>query len=305
MTLSAVRLEPEKIQLPERYLRAVPTADDGDRLTVSVIIPALNEAPNLLHVLGNIPDGYEVILVDGNSTDGTVEVARSLWPDVRVVYQTGVGKGNALACGFVAASGDVVVTIDADGSMDPKEIPAFVEAVVEHPGTYAKGSRILPQAGSDDLTRVRRFGNRMLVWAVNVLYGTDYTDLCYGLNAFWRRDLDRLGFPRTETGIVAKEHQKLGFEVETYLNVRAARAGLRIVEVPSFEHRRANGVGNLRVVRDGLRILRTILVERARRYPAIRPNVRPLAGGIGAAGSAVGVRPGTKDSHRGADRIAA
>lgn len=260
-----------------RHLRALGGAGNAGKPTVSVIVPALNEASNLPHVLGTLPSEWEVVLVDGNSTDETVAVAKELCPGVHVVYQTGEGKGNALACGFAAASGDILVMIDADGSMDPGEIPAFVEAVAQQPGTYAKGSRILPQGGSDDLTRVRRWGNRVLVSGVNLLFGTNYTDLCYGFIAFWRRDLDRLGFRRTGSGLVADEHRNLGFEVETYLNVRAARAGLHIVEVPSFERERVHGVSNLRVVRDGLRILRTILVERARRNAVLAPGLRSIS----------------------------
>lgn len=259
-----------------RHLHVVATTGGGSP-TVSVIVPARNEASNLPHVLNEMPPEWEIILVDGNSTDETVAVAKSLCPGATIVYQTGVGKGNALACGFAAASGDILVMIDADGSMDPGEIPAFVEAVANQLGTYAKGSRIMPLGGSDDLTKVRRIGNRLLVSAVNLLYGTDYTDLCYGFIAFWRHDLDGLGFRRTGAGLVAEKHKKLGFEVETYLNIRAARAGLHIVEVPSFEHSRVNGVSNLRVVRDGLRILRTILVERFRRDTAFAPRVRTLS----------------------------
>lgn len=236
--------------------------------TVSVIIPALNEAPNLPHVLTRMAPEWELIVVDGNSTDETVSVARSLRPGARIVLQTGEGKGNALACGFAAACGDVIVMIDADGSMDPTEIHSFVEAVASNPGTYVKGSRILRDGGSDDLTRIRRLGNWILVSAVNILFGTEYTDLCYGFIAFWRGDLDRLGFQRTGSGLAAQEHKRLGFEIETFLNIRAARAGLRVVEIPSFERSRLNGVSNLRVMRDGFRILRTILQERARRKPA-------------------------------------
>src|SRR5579871_2108700 len=90
--------------------------------SVSVVIPALNEAANLPHVLTRIPTFVdEVVLVDGRSIDDTVEVARRLRPDIRVVVQDGHGKGNALACGFAAATGDIIVMLDADGSTDPDE----------------------------------------------------------------------------------------------------------------------------------------------------------------------------------------
>ena len=88
--------------------------------SVSVVIPALNEARNLPHVLAQLPEDLdEVILVDGGSLDRTVEVARELMPGITTMGQTRTGKGNALACGFAACTTDIVVMIDADGSTDP------------------------------------------------------------------------------------------------------------------------------------------------------------------------------------------
>ncbi len=101
----------------------------------------MNEARNLPHVFALIPRTvHEVILVDGHSVDDTVAVARELWPDVRVVAQNRIGKGNALACGFAAAAGDIIAMIDADGSADPGEIPAFVKALLNG-ADFAKGTR--------------------------------------------------------------------------------------------------------------------------------------------------------------------
>jgi hypothetical protein len=228
---------------------------------VSVVIPALNEAKNLPHVLNRLPEGlHQVILVDGFSQDATIEVARTLRPDIEVVCQDRRGKGNALAHGFAAVTGDVVVMLDADGSADPAEIPAFVQALVEG-ADFAKGSRFAPGGGSADITRLRRMGNRGLNGLVNVLYGTRYTDLCYGYNAFWCRlmpvlDIDWLRAPATE---------RLwgdGFEIETLINVRIARAGANVAEVASYEHPRLHGVSNLNTFRDGARVLRTIFRER-------------------------------------------
>ena len=216
---------------------------------VSVVIPARNEANNLPFVLAHLPtDLFEVILVDGHSNDNTVAVARSCQPDIRVVHQGGIGKGNALACGFAAAQGDVIVTLDADGSTEPEEIPRFVEAL-RHGADFAKGSRFAPGGGSADITALRKGGNRALVCLVNVLFRTRYTDLCYGFNAFWTRCLPRL------------EVNSDGFEVETLLNIRAARSGLKVAEVPSFERGRLFGLSNLRAWSDGLRVLRTVLSE--------------------------------------------
>ena len=230
---------------------------------LSVIIPTLNEARNLPHVFARIPAGiYEVIIVDGHSVDDTLAVARELRPDVRIVMQTRKGKGNALACGFAAATGDIIVMIDADGSTDPVEIPRFVQALVDG-ADLAKGTRFGAGAGSSDITPLRGFGNKLLSGMVNTLYGTRFSDLCYGFAAFWRHHLPAFGL---DAGSPAAPGSKPlwgdGFEVETLMNIRAATAGLVIAEVPSFEHPRIHGTSNLNTFRDGRRVLRTILAER-------------------------------------------
>jgi glycosyltransferase involved in cell wall biosynthesis len=243
---------------------------------VSVVIPALNEARNLPYVFDRLPeDVFEVVLVDGASTDGTVEVARTLRPDVRVVRQTRRGKGNALACGFAACRGDIIVMIDADGSTDPREIPAFVAALLAG-ADYAKGSRFIDGGGSTDITRIRRAGNFGLNLLTNALNGTRFSDLCYGYNAFWRHCLPALDL---ESGTVAGTGLQWGdgFEIETIINVRVARAGLRMTEVPSFERPRLHGESNLNAVRDGLRVLRTIARERLRRTSDTKPAFGDIA----------------------------
>jgi glycosyltransferase involved in cell wall biosynthesis len=216
--------------------------------SVSVVIPTLNEARNLPLVLAELPSHYEVIVVDGLSTDGTVEVARELRPDARVLHQRRKGKGDALARGFAAATGDIVVMLDADGSADPAEIPSFIDAL-ERGADFAKGSRFLPGGGSADITVLRRLGNAALTFTVNRIFGCRYTDLCYGYNAFWRHCLDELSVSCD------------GFEVETSINVQVAKLGLRVTEVPSYERDRFHGVSNLNAARDGWRVLRTIIAE--------------------------------------------
>jgi glycosyltransferase involved in cell wall biosynthesis len=216
---------------------------------VSVIIPALNEAANLPHVMPLIPEGvHEVLLVDGHSTDDTIEVARRLRPDVRVILQDRRGKGNALACGFAAAKGEIIVMLDADGSTDPREIPVYVSPLVAG-ADFVKGSRCMPGGGSTDISAIRSLGNRALTGLVNLLYGSSYTDLCYGYNAFWRHCLPHMHVDCD------------GFEVETQINIRIIKAGLDVREVPSRESERLNGTSNLHAIRDGRRVLKTILTE--------------------------------------------
>jgi glycosyltransferase involved in cell wall biosynthesis len=233
---------------------------------VSVVIPTYNEAKNLPHVFSRLPDDlHEVIVVDGRSVDGSVDVARALRPDVRIVLQNRRGKGNALTCGFSSVSGDIIVMLDADGSADPKEIPAFVAALTAG-ADFAKGSRFVHGGGSTDITRVRAWGNRCLSRTANVLFGTRYTDLCYGYNAFWADCLPRLELdPGDRVQRKNGQPKRLwgdGFEIETIMNTRIAKARLATTEVPSFEFRRLHGDSNLHTFRDGYRVLRALLAER-------------------------------------------
>jgi glycosyltransferase involved in cell wall biosynthesis len=241
---------------------------------VSVVIPTLNEERNLPYVFGRLPAGLaEVILVDGGSVDRTVEVARELLPSVVVLRQTRTGKGNALACGFAACTGDIIVMIDADGSTDPAEIPAFVDTLLAG-ADFAKGSRFRPGGGSADITPVRKLGNWGLNASVNLLFGTGFTDLCYGYNAFWRRLLPHLDLPDIALPHPANGAKVWGdgFEVESLINIRVAGGGFQVREVPSWERLRLYGASNLRAFRDGGRVLRTILREyvRSHRQPALR-----------------------------------
>ncbi|MEY9968259.1 glycosyltransferase involved in cell wall biosynthesis [Streptacidiphilus sp. MAP12-16] len=226
-----------------------PAPTSSSSRTVSLIVPARNEAANISWVLSRIPDCVdEVILVDGESTDATLELARASLPSLRVVPQQGAGKGNALRTGFLAAKGEYIVMIDADGSMSPREIPRYVH-FLESGYDFVKGSRFMGGGGSLDITALRRMGNRALLALVNVMYQSTLTDLCYGFVAFNRNVLDRLDL------------QSSGFEIETEMTVRALLAGLRVAEVPTLELPRRTGQSNLRTFYDGQRVLRTLLRE--------------------------------------------
>ncbi|MCZ8152207.1 MAG: glycosyltransferase family 2 protein [Rhodobacteraceae bacterium] len=219
----------------------------NDKL-VSLVIPAKNEASNLPYVLSRIPDWvHEVILVDGNSTDSTVEVAKSLRPDIKVVGQDRRGKGAALRSGFAACEGDIIVMIDADGSMDPSELPAYIGALLAG-ADFVKGSRFMQGGRTNDMEWYRRFGNWCFVKLVTLRFGGRFSDLCYGYIGFWRSALSRMSLERDD-----------GFEIETSMNVQALTTGMVIHEVPSIEAPRIHGVSNLRTIPDGWRVLKTII----------------------------------------------
>jgi glycosyltransferase involved in cell wall biosynthesis len=262
-----------------------------------VVVPTYNEAKNLPHVFSRLPgDLHEVIVVDGRSIDGSVDVALACRPDVRVVLQNRAGKGNAMACGFAAATGDIVVMLDADGSADPGEIPLFVQALVDG-ADFAKGTRFAAGGGSADITATRAWGNRWLNRLANLLFGTDYSDLCYGYNAFWRYCLDSLELdprPAVSGGKLWGD----GFEIETILNTRMAKAGMRIAEVPSFEHVRLHGQSNLNTWRDGTRVLWALVVERVNGKARSRPVSRrasPPHGGVAFEGNVAASAPASRD----------
>jgi glycosyltransferase involved in cell wall biosynthesis len=238
------------------------TTGNNGRPSVSVVIPTLNEAANLPAVIPYVPEWVdEIVIVDGRSTDDTIEVARSLSPRVRVVLEPRRGKGVALRTGFDAASSDIVVMMDADGSMDPDEIGLFVRQL-RSGADFVKGSRFLQGAGSSDISPLRMFGNWGLTLLVRTLYGGRYSDLCYGYAGFWKSVLPVLDLDSS------------GFEIETEMNIRVLRARLVVIEVPSFEFERVHGESNLRTFPDGWRVLRTIFRELRRS--------RPVAGSVGA-----------------------
>lgn len=223
--------------------------DPVQQPTISVVVPTLNEASNLPFVLPYIPAWVdEIIIVDSDSTDGTPVVARRLCPRAMIINESRTGKGRALRTGFETATCDLIIALDADGSTDPREIPAFVGALMAG-ADFVKGSRFIQGGGTDDMETHRMLGNRCLTVIVNRLFKSRYSDLCYGYFGFRREVFTSLMKTTDDVG---------GFEVETFLNIRALTAGLHVAEVASFEHARIHGTSNLSVVRDGTRIARVI-----------------------------------------------
>jgi len=186
---------------------------------ISIVVPALDAATNVYFVLRQLPDADEVILVDGGSSDGTPDAARQARPDVKVMLRPGASRAAALAEGFQHASGDVVITLPIDGSADPEEIPAFVAALVAG-ADVVKGSRFL---GS---TRARSVGDRILAWLGKRLLGADLTDPDHGFYGFWADQRDLLA-------LSSADHGSWDAHVDVAVACQFARAGARIVEVPS------------------------------------------------------------------------
>jgi glycosyltransferase involved in cell wall biosynthesis len=231
--------------------------------SISVIVPARNEADNLQYVLPRIPSFVdEVILVDGHSTDNTIAEAKRWLPSIRIIEQDGKGKGDAIKLGLAAATGNIIILLDADGSADPLEIADFVDVLLAG-NDFAKGSRFLKGAKSHDITLLRRAGNFGLTQIVNILFSARFTDLCYGYNAFWKHCVAHIDIDSD------------GFEIETLINIRMQVAGLKIAEVPSNEYPRIYGLSNLNAVQDGWRILKLIVQEKMRKKMRITTPPSP------------------------------
>jgi glycosyltransferase involved in cell wall biosynthesis len=218
---------------------------------VSVVVPALNEAANLPHVLlrtPRLPEIVEVILVNGASNDGTPDVARALLPSIRIVDQDGRGKGNAVRCGALAAEGDYFLVMDADGSHRPEEIPLYIE-MARQGYEMIKGCRYLQGGGTDDETLDRGIMVRLVDIVANMLWGTDFTDMAYGMFMIDRQKF--LGLDLTA------DH----FDIEWEVLIKAKRAGLRIARVPAHEASRIHGRSHLTYRRDGWLIFKTVMRE--------------------------------------------
>jgi len=218
---------------------------------ISVVICTLNEAKNLPRVLPYIPDWVdEVILVDGHSTDGTIEVAKRLRPDVKVYYQPNRGKGDALKYGVKKAIGEIIVTLDGDGTYDPAEMHKFVEALLVG-NDFAKGTRFKI---SEPLCMPahRKMGNKVLALTANLLFGSKYTDICSGYYAFKKDVFQKINLSSN------------GFEMEQELFVKAVRMKLRVTEVPHSYKKRKYGVSKTKDLAQGIKDLLWIIYLRFR-----------------------------------------
>ncbi|ASJ10306.1 glycosyl transferase [Thermococcus sp. P6] len=223
-------------------------------LDVTIIIPTLNEEGGIGRVIDAFKElGYHNILViDGNSTDRTREIARE--KGAKVVVQSGRGKGQAVAEAFSMIESDVAVLIDGDGTYDPRDIEKMLEPIRRGMAEHVIGNRLLNyEKGA--FTRLNLFGNRVLNWLFRFLYGVELHDILSGYRALKKEVYKSVNL------------LKPGFEVETELTVETLTNGFRIVEVPINYYRR-NGNTKLNPIGDGLGIGRAIIELLVRYNPA-------------------------------------
>jgi glycosyltransferase involved in cell wall biosynthesis len=221
---------------------------EGGKPHISIVIPTLNEGETVGRVITEVQrilagKNYEILVIDGNSSDGTADKAERM--GAKVIYEN-TGKGNALIKGLAEARGEVIVSMDADLSNEPKELNLLIDSI-ESGYDLCMGSRFMAGGGTEDMPLVRRMGNRAFVCMVNFLFGSNYSDMCYGYRSFKRNIVARLRLKET------------GFGIETEINIKAAKLKLRVMEIPSNEKPRNAGEPKLRTFKDGYVILATIL----------------------------------------------
>jgi D,D-heptose 1,7-bisphosphate phosphatase len=223
-------------------------ADTQKTTNVSVLIPTLNEAKNLIYVLPKISQEFEVILVDGHSTDDTLEEAKKLRPNIKIITQNGRGKGNAIKCGAEVAKGNYFLVLDADGSQRPEEIPLYEKKASEG-YDLIKGSRYMKGANTNDETWIRKIIIRTAQGIANKLWRTKYSDICYGMFMVNRQKFCNLNI------------QSEGFDIEWELMAKSARKRFKITEVPAIEDERINGKSHLSIWHDGRVIAKAVFKQ--------------------------------------------
>ena len=216
-----------------------------------MVIPAFNEEKTIgrvieetIQVMESLGLPYEIIVVDDGSWDRTREEA-SKYKVTVLSNGRNRGKGYALRKGFQHASGDIIVTIDADGSHKPKEIPDLLNTLMEGADIVA-GSRFLGK-NKNHTSKLHVFGNYLINLTIMALTGKAITDSQTGLRALKRDFLQKISL------------ESEGYEIETEITVKGLKNGFVFKEIPISCNRRKNGVSRLCILHHGPKILKTIL----------------------------------------------
>jgi C-methyltransferase C-terminal domain/Glycosyl transferase family 2/Putative zinc binding domain/Methyltransferase domain len=226
----------------------------SERLTATLLLPTLNEIEAVRVIVPQLRREWvdEIIVVDGGSTDGTVEYMRAA--GLTVHMQTVRGYGEGIKQGMQLAKGDIIVEFNPDGNSIPEDIPRII-AKVREGYDLVIGSRYREGAKSDDDDLLTAFGNWMFTRIVNLLFRTSYTDALVGFRAYRRK------------AALALALDAPGLSWPCQSSTRFARAGLRVVEIPAHEPARIGGKRKMMPFRTGLQISRLILQE----FLAFRP----------------------------------
>ena len=238
--------------------------------TFAAIIPVRNEEQSIPSLLSFSDCFDEIIFVDGNSKDRTIDSITTFFPRSKILIQ-GIGqrgKGNAILLGMLACNSDFIFILDADAPVNRHEVENIKALISFDPSLdLVKGSRHLEGGGSEDLTSIRRLGAKFLALVTRVLHNVTWSEVCYG---FWCIKSNFLNSLSLQDLIVERNMKQLrgalpygwSFEFDQVLFLRSKKAGGNILEVPSYELSREFGMSSLNALKDGLRSLYVIVFER-------------------------------------------
>ena len=234
--------------------------DAARQPTVSVVVPARNEAGNIERILREMPEmgrGTEIVFVEGHSTDDTftrIETAAQSQParPIKLYRQPGVGKGDAVRFGFEKATGDIVMVFDADLTVDPAMLPRFYEALQSGRGEFINGVRLVYPMEEEAMRPLNFLGNKFFSLAFSWLLGQPIKDTLCGTKVLWREDYAKIVANRGYFG----DFDPFG---DFDLLFGAARLNLKIVELPVRYGARSYGTTNIQRWKHGWMLLKMVV----------------------------------------------
>ncbi|MFX0134441.1 MAG: glycosyltransferase family 2 protein [Candidatus Hodarchaeota archaeon] len=223
-------------------------------MNISVIVPTKNEVEGIASVISEtrkiVGKNAQIIVVDEQSTDGTIEEALKADKDLIVIQRNGIGKGNAIKTVIPLIEGNIVIMIDSDATFDPLDIPKIIYPILKNKADVVLGSRIIGKMEEGSMNFFHYFGNRLFNFLLSLKYGTYITDSQTGLRAMRRRVFDSFK-------IVSD-----GFDIETELTIKCLKNGYKVIEVPiNFYKRKGSSKSKLNTFSDGWLIFKRILFE--------------------------------------------
>ena len=227
--------------------------------TVSVVVAARNESGHIEELVSRIPDmggGTEIVFVEGNSTDDTYEaiarvIAHHPERNCKLLKQPGKGKGDAIRTGFAAASGDILMILDADITVPPEDLPRFYTLIANGQAEFVNGVRLVYPMADEAMRLANLVANKCFSWAFTWLLGQPIRDTLCGTKVLWRSDYERIAHNRSYFG----DFDPFG---DFDLLFGAARLNLKIMEVPIRYRARRYGETNISRWRHGWLLLRMV-----------------------------------------------